>query len=129
MVLDAAGRYSEAKQVYLATIKLDPNNAISLNNLAFLMAENNGDLDQALTMAQRAKQLLPNLPEVSDTLGSIYLRKNLNGDAVDIFKNLVTKVPTSSTYHYHLGEGLFSRRRQAAGCEPTANGTEVQPGC
>jgi tetratricopeptide (TPR) repeat protein len=107
VVLDAAGRYSEAKQVYLATIKLDPNNAISLNNLAFLMAENNGDLDQALTMAQRAKQLLPNLPEVSDTLGSIYLRKNLNGDAVDIFKNLVTKVPTSSTYHYHLGKAYF----------------------
>ena len=107
VVLDAAGRYNEAKQVYLATIKLDPNNAISLNNLAFLMAENNGDLDQALTMAQRAKQLLPNLPEVSDTLGSIYLRKNLNGDAVDIFKNLVTKVPTSSTYHYHLGKAYF----------------------
>jgi tetratricopeptide (TPR) repeat protein len=109
MVLDAAGRYTEAKQVYLATIKLDPNNAVSLNNLAFLMAENNGDLDQALTMAQRAKQLLPNLPEVSDTLGSIYLRKNLSTDAVDIFKDLVTKVPTSSTYHFHLAKAYFQQ--------------------
>jgi tetratricopeptide (TPR) repeat protein len=109
LVLDAAGRYNEAKQVYLATIKLDPNNAVSLNNLAFLMAENNGDLDLALTMAQRAKQLLPNLPEVSDTLGSIYLRKNLAGDAVDIFKDLVTKVPTSSTYHYHLAKAYFQQ--------------------
>jgi tetratricopeptide (TPR) repeat protein len=109
MVLDAAGRYSEAKQVYLATLKLDPNNAVSLNNLAFLMAENNGDLDQALTMAQRAKQLLPNLLEVSDTLGSIYLRKKLNNDAVDIFKDLVTRVPTSSTYHYHLAKAYFQQ--------------------
>jgi tetratricopeptide (TPR) repeat protein len=109
LVLDAAGRFNEAKQVYLATIKMDPNNAVSLNNLAFLMAENNGDLDQALTMAQRAKQLLPNLPEVSDTLGSIYLRKNLFGDAVDIFKDLVTKVPTSSTYHYHLAKAYFQQ--------------------
>ncbi len=109
VVLDAAGRYNEAKQVYLATIKLDPNNAVSLNNLAFLMVETNGDLDQALTMAQRAKQLLPNLPEVSDTLGSIYLRKNLSVDAVDIFKDLVTKVPTSSTYHFHLGKAYFQQ--------------------
>jgi tetratricopeptide (TPR) repeat protein len=109
LVLDAAGRYPEAKQVYTATIKLDQNNAVSLNNLAFLMAENNGDLDQALTMAQRAKQLLPNLPEVSDTLGSIYLRKNLSADAVDIFKDLVTKVPTSSTYHYHLAKAYFQQ--------------------
>jgi tetratricopeptide (TPR) repeat protein len=109
MVLDQAGRYAEAKQVYLATIKLDPNNAVSLNNLAFLMAENNGDLDQALTMAQRAKQLLPNLPEVSDTLGSIYLRKHLSTDAVDIFKDLVTRVPTSSTYHFHLAKAYFQQ--------------------
>jgi tetratricopeptide (TPR) repeat protein len=109
MVLDRAGRYPEAKQVYLATIKLDPNNAVSLNNLAFLLAENNGDLDQALTMAQRAKQLLPNLPEVSDTLGSIYLRKHLSTDAVDIFKDLVTKVPTSSTYHFHLAKAYFQQ--------------------
>ena len=109
VVLDGAGRYNEAKQVYMATIKLDPNNAVSLNNLAFLIAENNGDLDQALTMAQRAKQLLPNLPEVSDTLGSIYLRKNLSIDAVDIFKDLVIKVPTSSTYHFHLAKAYFQQ--------------------
>lgn len=107
VVLDQAGRFNEATKVYQATLKLDPNNAISLNNLAFLMAEHGGDLNMALTMAQRAKQLLPDLPEVSDTLGSIYLRKSLNGDAVDIFTQLVNKVPTSSTYHYHLAKAYF----------------------
>lgn len=110
--LDAAGRYSEATQVYQATIKMDPNNsnaAVSMNNLAFILAEHGGDLDQALTWAQRAKQLLPDLPEVSDTLGTIYLRKNLTGDAVDIFKGLVDKVPTSSTYHYHLAKAYYQQ--------------------
>jgi tetratricopeptide (TPR) repeat protein len=106
LVLDSAGKWPEAKQVYSATLKMDPNNAVSLNNLAFLMAEHgdSGDLDTALTMAQKAKQMLPNLPEVSDTLGWIYLKKNLSGDAVDIFKDLVSKVPNSSTYHYHLAK-------------------------
>jgi tetratricopeptide (TPR) repeat protein len=106
LVLDSAGKWPEARQVYSATLKMDPNNAVSLNNLAFLMAEHgdSGDLDTALTMAQKAKQMLPNLPEVSDTLGWIYLKKNLSGDAVDIFKDLVSKVPNSSTYHYHLAK-------------------------
>ena len=117
VVLDQSGRYTDADKVYQAAIKLDPNNALSLNNLAYLMAQHGGDLNQALTLAQHAKQLLPNLPEVSDTLGTIYLRKHLNGDAVDIFRDLVNKVPTSSTYHYHLAEAYFERgdKTQAAG--------------
>jgi predicted Zn-dependent protease len=68
-----------------------------------------GDLDTALTMAQKAKQLLPNLPEVSDTLGWIYLKKNLSGDAVDIFKELVAKVPNSSTFRFHLAKAYYQQ--------------------
>lgn len=109
LVLDTAGHWDDANKVYQATLKMEPNNPIALNNLAFLMAEHGGDLDQALTLAQRAKQLLPDLPEVSDTLGDIYLRKNLYGDAVDIFKDLVTKVPTSSTYHFHLARAYYQQ--------------------
>ena len=49
--------------------KLDPNSGTALENLAFLLAEHGGDLNDALTKAQRAKQLMPNVAEVSDTLG------------------------------------------------------------
>jgi tetratricopeptide (TPR) repeat protein len=103
LVLDGAGRKPEAKQVYDATLKLDPNNAVALNNLAFLLAETGGDLDVALSKAQRAKQLLPNLYEISDTLGWIYLKKNLADQAIDTFKELVVKEPSIATYHFHLG--------------------------
>jgi tetratricopeptide (TPR) repeat protein len=103
LVLEASGRWSEARQVYEVILKLDPNNAVVLNNLAFLLAEHGGDLDDALTKAQRAKQLLPNLTEVSDTLGWIYLKKNLTDAAIDIFKDLVNKVPAEAVFRYHLG--------------------------
>lgn len=103
LVLDSSNRKPEAKQVYEATLKMDPNNAVVLNNLAFLLAESGGDLDDALTKAQRAKQLSPNLNEISDTLGWIYLKKNLSQNAIEIFKDLVTKQPNQSTYHFHLG--------------------------
>jgi tetratricopeptide (TPR) repeat protein len=107
--LDSAGRWSEARQAYESTVKLDPNNGAALNNLAYLLAEHGGDLNDALTKAQRAKQLLPNVVEVSDTLGIIYLRKNLSDNAIDIFQGLVTKAPTNALYRYHLGMGFYQR--------------------
>jgi len=107
--LDHAGRSTEAKQAYEAALKLDANNVVGLNNLAFLLAENNGDLDDALTKAQKAKQLLPNAYQVADTLGWIYLKKNLSDNALDIFKDLVAKAPKQSTFRYHLGMALYQK--------------------
>ncbi|MGO9256106.1 MAG: tetratricopeptide repeat protein [Bryobacteraceae bacterium] len=109
LVLDAAGRWTEAKQVYEAVLKLNSNDAVALNNLAFLMAEHNGDLDDALSKAQRAKQLLPEMTEVSDTLGWIFLKKNLSDSALDTFRELVNKAPNQSTYRYHLGMALAQK--------------------
>jgi tetratricopeptide (TPR) repeat protein len=106
LVFDSAGRWSEARQVYEVFLKLDPSSPRSgmvLNNLAFLMCEHGGDLDDALTKAQRAKQLLPDLTEVSDTLGWIYLKKNLTDNAIEIFRDLVNKVPNQAVFRYHLG--------------------------
>ena len=107
--LDANGRRQEATQAYEQAIKLDPRNAIALNNLAFLLAENGGDLDQALTYAQRAEQMMPSMNEVSDTLGWIYLKKNLSDNAMDIFERLCQRVPDNSTYRYHLGLALSQK--------------------
>ena len=109
LVLDMAGRWTDAEQVYQATIKLDPNNGISLNNAAFLMAEHNGDLDSALTMASKAKQLFPDLAEISDTLGWIYLKKGMADNAIDTFRQLVAKQPHAATYRYHLGMALAQK--------------------
>jgi tetratricopeptide (TPR) repeat protein len=127
LVLDAAARRPEAKQVYEATIRLDPNNGVALNNLAFLLAESGGDLDEALTKAQRAKQLLPNLFEVSDTLGWIYLKKNLSANAIDIFKDLVSKQPNQATYHYHLGMAYSQQGDKSKALEQLKEALKYNP--
>jgi tetratricopeptide (TPR) repeat protein len=127
LVLDGAGRRPEAKQVYEATLKLDPNNAVALNNLAFLLAESTGDLDDALTKAQRAKQLLPSLYEISDTLGWIYLKKNLADQAIDVFKDLVVKQPNHSTYHYHLGMAYAQKGDKSKAVEQLKEALKYNP--
>jgi tetratricopeptide (TPR) repeat protein len=126
-ILDAAGHKTEAKQAYEATLKVDKDNGVALNNLAFLMAENNGDLDDALTKAQRAKQLLPNLSEISDTLGWIYLKKNLPESAIEIFTDLVSKQPNQSTFHYHLAMALNQKGDRSRALEQLNEALKYNP--
>ena len=83
--------------------RIDPNNPIVLNNLAFLLAESGDNLEEALTKATRAKQLLPGLAEISDTLGWIYLKKNTVGNAIEVFRKSVALEPGNPQYKYHLG--------------------------
>ena len=89
LLMDGTGRREQAKPIYEQILKLQPDHPIALNNLAFIKAEEGVDLDEALTMAQRARQKLPDSPNIQDTLGWIYIKKNLSDDAVRVFKDLV----------------------------------------
>jgi Flp pilus assembly protein TadD len=46
---------------------------------------------------------------VADTLGWIYIKKNLSDNAIEIFRDLTKKLPGNSTFHYHLGMALFQK--------------------
>jgi tetratricopeptide (TPR) repeat protein len=127
LVLDGASRKPEAKQFYEATLKVEPNNAIVLNNLAFLLAETGGDLNDALTKAQRAKQIKPDVYEISDTLGWIYLKKGLADNAIDVFKELVTKEPHHATYHFHLGMAYSQKGDKTKAMEQLKEALKFNP--
>jgi len=109
MLYEMLSKKDMARKYYEMSIKADPNNPLALNNLAYLITETNGDLDQALTYATRAKQRLPDHPEVNDTLGWIYLKKNLTENAIDTFKSLVVQAPANPTYHYHYAMALMQK--------------------
>jgi len=109
MLYDTSGNRSESKPVYEHVLRLQPDNPIALNNLAFLLAESGNDLDQALTMAQKARQQRPQDDDVADTLGWIYIKKNIPDSAVGIFKELVTRNPAKATYRYHLAMALYQK--------------------
>jgi len=109
LLLDGTGRRDQAKPVYEQILKIQPDHPIALNNLAFIKAEDGQDLDEALTMAQRARQGMPNSPDVMDTLGWIYLKKNLSDDAIRTFKELLAAEPNRAAYHYHYGMALLQK--------------------
>jgi tetratricopeptide (TPR) repeat protein len=112
-LLDLSGKQSEALTTYREAMKIDPNNAFVLNNLAYLMSQSGQNLDEALTLAQHAKQQLPNFNEVSDTIGWIYIKKNLSDSAIEIFRDLNSKVKDNPTFHYHYGMALAQKGDKA----------------
>jgi Tfp pilus assembly protein PilF len=70
-----AGNQDAAIEHYRRVLEIDPRNAITLNNLAYLLAEKASQPDEALKYAEQAKEIAPASSEVDDTLGWIYYRK------------------------------------------------------
>ena len=115
LVYGDLGQYEDARKSYEEVLKLQPDNAEALNNLAYIKADTGQDLDQALAYAQRAQQKRPKDPNIEDTLALIYIRKNLIDDSVRMLRDLVSQKPDSPTYHLHLAMALYQK-----GDRPTA---------
>jgi Flp pilus assembly protein TadD len=96
-------RNDEARTRYEKALELDPHASVAANNLAWMYAETETNLDVALRLAQTAKSQLPDVAEVNDTLGWIYQKKGLSSLAIAPLQQSVAKDPGNASYHYHLG--------------------------
>src|SRR4029077_19672785 len=76
MILEMQNRGADATKQYETVLAGNATSPIAANNLAWLYAQDGEQLDVALQLAQAAKQRLPKLAEVNDTLGFIYLKKD-----------------------------------------------------
>jgi tetratricopeptide (TPR) repeat protein len=113
IVYESLGRRQQASDLYEASLKRNEDNGIALNNLACYIVDNGGDLDRALTLAQRARQKLPARPEINDTIGWIYYQKDLTDNAIEIFEKLVASYPKQPSFRYHLGAALLKKGQKA----------------
>ena len=102
MILDRQQKPAEAKKRYEAIVADQPSAAVASNNLAWIYAEEGANLDTALRLAQAAAAQLPDNPEVQDTIGWIYYKKDLPALAIPAFEKSVEKAPENAGYHYHL---------------------------
>jgi tetratricopeptide (TPR) repeat protein len=70
----------KAMEAYERVLAVNPRFAPAANNLAYLLIENSGDKERALQLAQTAKEVAPEDPNISDTLGWIlHQRQRLQG--------------------------------------------------
>ena len=103
MILQTQGNAAKAKERYQEVLAVDSRAAVAANNLAWMYAESGEKLDEALKLAQTATEAMPDVPEMMDTLGWVYYKKNLPRLAIPLFSRCIEKAPQSAMYHYHLG--------------------------
>ena len=127
LLYETAGQKTDARPLYEQILRLQPDNPVALNNLAFMLADTGTDLDQALTMAQRAKQQRPNDGDVSDTLGWIYIKKNLADSAIAVFRDLVKAEPERSMYRYHFAMALYQKGDRASALKECEAALRAKP--
>ncbi len=102
-----AGDNPSARASYREALKLQPDDPTALFRLAYLDAEDGIDLEQAFAFAQDARVKLPNDPDVLDTIGLIYLKRNLTDDGMRLLQDLVARVPGRAAFHLHFAMALF----------------------
>ena len=85
-VENISGNRELAMAGYRFVLELDSENAEAMNNLASLLSQDKAALNEALQFAQRAKELSPNDPNYSDTLGWILYQKGLVREAIPVLE-------------------------------------------
>jgi len=103
MIHQSRRNSADAQKSYQKALDINPNAVVAANNLAWIYANQGGNLDVALQLAQVAKAQLPDQPDINDTLGWVYLKKELPQLAIPPFRVSVEKNPKNPTYQYHLG--------------------------
>ncbi len=106
---DLSGNKQAAAADYKRSLDMAPSDPAFLNNRAYFLAENGGDLDQALAYSQEAIRKVPGNPAALDTLAWVYTKRKMNDSAIQILTKLVHDNPDVSSFHYHLGTALAQK--------------------
>ena len=94
----------KANEYYQKVLDLNRNFAPAANNLAYNYAQYGGNVDIALGLAQKARELDPNDPNTADTLGWVQYKKGSYGMSLALLQESNEKFKSSNpTVLYHLG--------------------------
>ncbi len=105
-----------AIQHYRKALEADPANVPALNSIAYLLANEMGQADEALKYAQQAQELAPNNVFVEDTIGWAYFRKGLYSNAIDHLQRAAAKGGVTVRYHLAMAYMKAGDTKNGAAC-------------
>ena len=109
---ESGGNWAEAEKLYRAALQTQSDDPTAANNLAYLLLEHGGDKDVALSLAQTARQRMPEAAGTADTLAWAYYYQGAYPTAIGLLEEAIKKSPDNPTYHYHLGV-TFQKNKDA----------------
>lgn len=106
-------RNREAVKQYEELLKIKPNSALAINNLALLYQKEKDP--RALDTAERALKLAPEHPAVLDTIGWILVEQGQLPRALELLGKSVAKAGKVPSVRYHYGAALVRSGNKAEG--------------
>src|SRR5262249_55523486 len=97
-------RYSDAEQQFKKVLASDPQSAMALNYLGYMLADQNMKLDEALGYIKKPADLDPANGAYLDSLGWAYFRLGKYEQAEENLIKASQKINTDPTVHDHLGD-------------------------
>ncbi len=97
-------KVNKALEVYKKIIEIDGKNSNACNSIAYLIADTNGDLNQALALIRYALKQSPENPAYLDTMGYIQMRRGQTDMAFNYFKKALSRYPDSKEIIAHINQ-------------------------
>jgi len=127
-LLEARRDYTGARDTYERLITANPAAAgTAYNNLAYIYAEYLNEPQKAVDAAQKARELLPNSPQVVDTLGWSLYKQGQYARALPFLQEAAAKLPEVADVHFHVGMGLYMLGDEAAARAALERSLQLDP--
>jgi tetratricopeptide (TPR) repeat protein len=105
------GETERAADAYQRVLESDPDDVVSMNNLAVLLSELGRDLDQALSLVDRAISRYPELSALHDTRGQVLAAMGRADDAIQAYETAISLQPESLKWRVNLARHLAATQK------------------
>lgn len=97
-------KFDQAEEMFRKVLANDPQNAMTLNYLGYMLADRGVKLDEAVTLIKKAVELDPLNGAYLDSLGWAYFRLGKYEQAEEQLLKASQRIGTDPTVHDHLGD-------------------------
>ncbi len=101
------GDTTGAIENYRKALAENPDNAVIMNNLAYMLAQSGGDLKEASRLVSEGLRKAPDNPSLKDTLGWVEVQQGNTAAALPLLSSLTRKQPDNATFLYHYAVALL----------------------
>lgn len=124
----ATQQLEKAEEYYRKALQIKPEAAETLNNLAYLLAEQNRKVEEATGMAQKAVKLEPNNASYLDTLGWLYYRAGKLDQALKTLLKSAQIAPGQGEILMHIGVVYLDMGEFATALDYLKQAQKADPG-
>ncbi len=110
-VYERQKKHDLAEQQFRKVLEINPESAVTLNYLGYMLADANIKLQESLELLKKAVELDPYNGAYLDSIGWAYFRLEKYDLAEDYLLRAVSRISRDATIHDHLGDLYFKTGR------------------